>query len=96
MDKADWPKLVALLKDFQPLGDSFNAYLASAGLGKLVALFSKDPLEAFHSALESNSMDTAYEFCEKLDNQGCWRKLAQHALARGEFPMYEAALIQLK
>lgn len=67
-----------------------------AGLGKLAAEYVKDSKEAFDMALECKNMEAAFEFCEKLKRPDCWRRLAAQALGRGEFPLYEAALIQLK
>eukprot|EP00727_Mastigamoeba_balamuthi_P011244 m51a1_g6742 Coatomer subunit alpha (1272) ;mRNA; r:252179-256364 len=84
--------VLAMVKNANLPGQSLIAFLRSRGYPDVALYFVKDERLRFDLALECANIEVALEAAKALNDQRCWRMLADAALRQGNHQVVEKAL----
>jgi coatomer protein complex subunit alpha (xenin) len=81
--------ILKMVREANLIGNSIVGYLQKKGYPDIALHFVKDPLVRFNLALECSAIETALQAARQLELPDCWRRLAQAALAVGDYAIAE-------
>lgn len=90
--QGDQGKVMQMIESSNLMGQAIIAYLREKGHSHLALGFVQDPATRFELGIESGNLESAFEDAVKLDKTDFWSRLADGAMALGNFTIAEKCL----
>lgn len=92
----EYDKVLHTIKNSNLVGQSIIAYLRKKGYSEIALHFIKDERTRFELSLECGNIEAALSSAKELNDDGCWIKLAAHALDHGNVQVVEVCHQRVK